>query len=158
VKGKRVEYLTLSSFSDSIAILTRLVSFLMMSGDDCLSSPSFVIILCNPSFYNVSQSNFNTEPSNLSGQFSLSHVFVFHLPVCISPLLISKVSPLSHLLLQNPSGVVSLLARAKKPPNRTTMPLKIETSKNPPYCSTSFPLIGGPIRVASALSAKPMPK
>ena len=45
----------------------------------------------------------------------------------------------------------------KTPPNKHTTPLKIETSRKPPFLSIRVPFTGGPIRAARAATAIPIP-
>src|SRR4051794_1976296 len=67
-------------------------------------------------------------------------------------------SDIRYTLPRRPSAVVVLVARAMNPPTTDIAPLKIETSKNPPYLLSSAPLTGGPIKAAREATPIPVPK
>lgn len=97
------------------------------------------------------------SPIKSSINYSLS-------PLCLCPFLQNpyhEMYPTSSKFNQDlptrPWGVVALALIAMKPPARQMTPLKMDTSKNPPYFSSNTPFTGGPTKVAVAATAIPIP-
>ena len=68
-----------------------------------------------------------------------------------------KTFDTDYTLPNNPCFVAALVPKATTPPAKHTTPLKMDTSRKPPYFSSMAPLTGGPIKAARDPTANPIP-